>query len=244
MKIEHKINKTRHITAALLAVVVCFFIFSCKSKDENLVDVKFDPETMPSMVTDSVVTLISDSGITRYKLVADEWHIFDKAKEPFWFFPEGLYLERFDEDYQHEATILADTAWNFTDKRLWKLKGNVEITNIDGDEFRSDELFWDQSEAKVYSDKYIEIKRSDMELRGYGFTSNQELTVYRIMRPHDGRFPFEEKEEGGTDSEPRTEKTDSEPTEDKSAEINHAEEKLDEGESVAEEEHEEAEPLN
>lgn len=173
---------------------MCFIALSCKQKEESLVDVKFDPETMPSMVTDSVVTLISDSGITRYKLIADKWQIFDKAKDPFWFFPNGIYLEQFDEDYDVESTIYADTAWNFTDKKLWRLKGNVEVTNIDGDEFRSDELFWDQADARVYSDEYIEIKKGELELKGYGFNSNQQMTKYTIFRPHDGKLPIEENE--------------------------------------------------
>lgn len=181
---------------------MCLFVISCGKKDEKLVDVKFDPETMPSMVTDSVVTLISDSGFTRYKLVTDLWQIFDKAKEPFWFFPEGLYLERFDESFELEATILADTAWNFTNKKLWRLKGNVEVTNIEGDEFRSDELFWDQSNARVYSDKYIEIKRGAMELKGWGFESNQEMTDYKIFRPHEGKLPFEDDEDSDERSVP------------------------------------------
>lgn len=171
---------------------MCFFLFSCKKKGEDFVDVTFDPETMPSMITDSVVTLISDSGLTRYKLVADLWQIYDKAKDPYWYFPEGLYLERFDEEFNVEATIYADTAWNFTEKKLWRLKGNVAVTNMEGDDFKSEELFWNQQEAKVYSDEYIEIKKGELELKGYGFTSNQEMTVYRIFRPHDGRYPYEE----------------------------------------------------
>lgn len=183
----------KHITA-VFAVVMCFFVLSCKKKGEDFIDVTFDPETMPSMVTDSVVTLISDSGLTRYKLVAELWQIYDKAKEPFWYFPEGLYLERFDDGFSVEATIYADTAWNFTDKRLWHLKGNVEVMNMEGDEFKSDELFWNQQEAKVYSDEYIEIKKGELELKGYGFISNQEMTVYRIFRPHDGRYPYEDNE--------------------------------------------------
>lgn len=201
MKKETGINTFKHITVALTAIVMCFFALSCKQKEESLVDVKFDPETMPSMVTDSVVTLISDSGITRYKLIADKWQIFDKAKEPFWFFPNGIYLEQFDEEYDVESTIYADTAWNFTDKKLWRLKGNVEVTNIEGDEFKSDELFWDQSEARVYSDEYIEIKKGELELKGYGFNSNQQMTKYTIFRPHDGKLPFEERGPVSSDAE-------------------------------------------
>ena len=54
---------------------------------------------------------------------------------------------------------------------------------MQGHEFRSEELFWDQKQAKVYSDKYIEIKRGALELKGYGFESNQQMTDYRILRP-------------------------------------------------------------
>jgi hypothetical protein len=63
---------------------------------------------------------------------------------------------------------------------------------MQGEEFRSDELFWDERQEKVYSDKYIEIKRGDSELKGYGFESNQEMNEYRIFRPHDGRIPFKD----------------------------------------------------
>ena len=169
-----------------------FFYTACGGKDPETIDIQFDPETTPSMVTDSVTTLISDSGITRYKLVADNWQVFDKAEEPFLYFPEGIYLERFDSLFQVEAKIIADSAWNYTNKRLWRLKGNVDIRNMEGEMFLSDELFWDQKEKKVYSDKYIQIKRGDTELKGYGFESNQEMTEYRIFRPHDGRIPFKE----------------------------------------------------
>ncbi len=175
-----------------MAIVMLFFYTACGSTETETVDIQFDPETTPSMTTDSVTTLISDSGITRYKLVADVWEVFDKAEEPFWYFPGGIYLERFDSLFQVEATIYADSAWNYTDKRLWQLKGNVDIRNMQGEMFLSDELFWDQKEEKVYSDKYIEIKRGDTELKGYGFESNQAMTEYRVFRPHDGKIPFKE----------------------------------------------------
>ena len=191
MKNSFKI-KSNSITIVLVAIVVLFFYTACGNTEAETIDLQFDPETMPSMNTDSVTTLISDSGITRYKLVADNWQVFDKAAEPFWYFPEGIYLERFDSLFQVEAKILADSAWNYTEKRLWRLKGNVDIRNMEGEKFLSDELFWDQKEQKVYSDKYIEIKRGDTELKGYGFESNQAMTEYRIFRPHDGKIPFKE----------------------------------------------------
>lgn len=175
-----------------MVIVMLLFWTSCNKKEGDFVDIKFDPEITPTMSTESVVTFISDSGITRYKLIAQKWLVFDKAKDPYWYFPEGLYLERFDPSFNIEATIIADTAWNYTAKRLWRLKGNVHVRNMQGEEFRSDELFWDEKQEKVYSDKYIEIKRGDSELKGYGFESNQEMNEYRIFRPHDGKIPFKD----------------------------------------------------
>ena len=184
--------KLNSIPVGLVAIVMLFFYTACGSKETETVDIQFDPEITPTMTTDSVTALISDSGITRYKLVADIWEVFDKAADPFWYFPERIYLERFDSLFQVEAKILADTAWNYTDKSLWRLKGNVDIRNMEGEMFLSDELFWDQKEQRVYSDKYIQIKRGDTELKGYGFESNQQMTEYRIFRPHDGKIPFKE----------------------------------------------------
>ena len=193
--------KFNSITIVLVAIVMLFLYAACSSGEKEFVDVKFDPELTPSMNTDSVITLISDSGITRYKLEADNWQVFDKAKDPYWYFPEGIYLERFDSLFQVEAKILADSAWSYTDKRLWRLKGNVDIRNMEGEKFLSDELFWDQKEQRVYSDKYIEIKRGETELKGYGFESNQAMTEYRIFRPHDGKIPFKEDVEQPMDNE-------------------------------------------
>lgn len=186
--------KLDNITIVFIAVVMLFLYTAC-SNTEDLIDINYDPETTPSMNTDSVTMLVSDSGITRYKIVTDNWQIFDKAAEPYWYFPEGIYIEQFDSIFQVEAKILADTAWRYTEKNLWRVKGNVDIRNRKGEMFLSDELFWNQQSHKIYSDKYIEIIRGETELKGYGFESNQEMTEYRIFRPHDGKIPFREEDE-------------------------------------------------
>ena len=171
-------------------VVMLFNFGSCKEGKEGLVPFEYDPELVPSMITEKVTTHISDSGVTRYKLIAEIWMVFDQAETPCWYFPEGLYLERFTPDFDLEAIVEADTAWYYTKKDLWRLKKNVHVENMEGEQFSSDELYWDQQNAKVYSDSYIEIKRGDTRLRGWGFESNQEMTNYRIFRPHDGKLPF------------------------------------------------------
>ncbi|WP_294082293.1 LPS export ABC transporter periplasmic protein LptC [Proteiniphilum sp. UBA5384] len=176
------------ITITVLVVVMS--LLSCRDKSENLVPLAYDPDSVATMITHNVSTLISDSGITRYRIVADVWMIYDQAKEPYWYFPQGIYFEQFAPDFEIEATVVADTAWYYNNQEMWKLKKKVHVENREGEQFDSEELFWDQKNGKVFSDAYIEIKRGVSELKGYGFESNTAMSDYRIFRPHEGKLPF------------------------------------------------------
>jgi len=167
-----------------------FLFAACRQDKKPSVDMMYDPETVPSMITDSVNTLISDSGIIRYKLIAETWKIFDQAKDPYWFFPDGFYLEQFDTTFNVVVTVKSDTAWNYEKKKLWRLKGNVFVKNVVGETFSSDELFWNQQTQKIYSDKYVEINRPEKGiLRGKGgFEANQRMTAYQFKRVGKSEF--------------------------------------------------------
>ena len=178
-----------------LGILILCFLISCGSDKKEYVNAPLDNETMPSMRDDSVTMLISDSGLIKYKLITKDWEFFENAKDPHWYFPEGIYVEQFDTSFQKQTSLKADTAWNFTLRKLWRLKGNVFIENIQGETFSTDELFWDEKEQKFYSDKYIEIKRPEkLMLKGIGFESNLNMTQYRIFRPHDTDIYFEDKQ--------------------------------------------------
>lgn len=166
--------------------VLIISITSCSDSKKDLIDVVYDKEKLPTIASDSITELISDSGFIRYKLVTKTWLFFENSQDPHWFFPDGFYGEQFDLNFQVQITLKADTVWNFTQRRLWHLKGHVVVQNINSETFKSDELFWDEKTGRVYSDKYIEINRPNkLMLKGYGFESNQTMTNYRIFRPYD-----------------------------------------------------------
>ena len=172
--------KLLNITAAFFAAVMFVLFPACSGKDKKLAEAISENDTLPSMKTLGVTTLISDSGITRYKVVAEEWLIFDKKNPPYWAFEKGVYLEKFDTLMNIDASIKADTAYYHERKKLWELRRNVQILSQRGDKFQTDLLFWDERKKKVYSDKFIQIEQEDKLLKGYGFESNQELTEYEI----------------------------------------------------------------
>lgn len=173
------------IVCCCAAVVVAG---SCHRETKVDVAESLLPEMMPTMVTHNVNTLISDSGVTQYKIVAPVWYVYDEADTPYWSFPKGLYLQKFDPKFNVIATVAADSARFFRLQKLWRLDGNVEMTKAPKDLFLSPRVFWDQRRQRLYSDTFIHIENATHVLEGTGFESNERLTEYRILHPT-GIFP-------------------------------------------------------
>lgn len=161
--------------------------------EETKVDIShhLDPNHMPSMVTRNISTFISDSGIIQYKIVSPIWYIYDEVDPPYWSFPKGLYLEKYDARFKVIATVAADSAKYFKNSKLWRLDGNVEMTKVPKDLFLSPRLFWDQRAQQLYSDTFIHIENATHILEGTGFVSDDRLTTYRILHPT-GIFPVDQ----------------------------------------------------
>lgn len=173
----------------LLAVALAGIVISaCSDGETETISISADPQTFPTMRTVNVSTLISDSGYTRYHITTPLWLMFEEADEPHWNFPDGMYIVQFDDSLRESGTFTADTATYFSRQKLWRFDRNVRMKNVDGDRFRTQQLFWDQNSRKVYSDSFIHIERADRTIEGYGFISNETMTDYTIRRPS-GIFP-------------------------------------------------------
>lgn len=176
----------------LLVGVFLLLLVLAACREERKVDVAggLSMKGMPTMKTVNVATLISDSGITRYKIVSPLWEVFDEVDTPYWRFPKGLFLRRYDPHLKVIATVAADSARYLKYLHLWKLDGNVEITRFPGTLFQTQQLFWDERRHRVYSDSFIHIETPSHVIEGHGFESNDQLTDYAILKP-EGIFPVD-----------------------------------------------------
>ena len=179
------------ITTTFVVVVMLLLLSSCGGKQKAMGEAITERDSLPVMTTLGVTTLISDSGITRYKIITEEWEIYDKKNPPYWAFEKGVYLEKFDSLFHIDASIKADTAYYYEKKKLWELRSNVHIRSQRGDKFDTDLLFWDEKQERVYSDKFIRIEQEDKIITGYGFESNQQMTEYQIYN-NTGIFTVED----------------------------------------------------
>ena len=153
---------------------------SCSGKKKQLAEAIKERDSLPLMDTRGVTTLISDSGVTRYRIKTDEWLIYDKKRPSYWAFEKGVYLEKFDSLLHVDASIKADTAYYYDKQKLWKLSGHVAIKNQKGDKFNTEVLYWNEATQKRKPKRKakknrgeIERKRSVVKAQIFTYWSNE-----------------------------------------------------------------------
>ncbi len=180
---------TKHRVAYLTGILLLLtLIFSCKQEVARTAEAVYSSDSLPFMHSTGINTLISDSGVMRYRMVAEEWDIYTaKGTAPTWKFMKGLLMERFDEDFHIDLYVQSDTAY-LHNQRTWELRGRVVVRNVKNEVFKTEELFWDMNEHEMWSHKYMKIITPERELEGTEFRSNEQMTKYSVSNSI-GAFP-------------------------------------------------------
>ena len=162
-------NRKTALSNRIYPYIVVLFILTmigCGKDNKVVIESFTDPNEVPTIYSKDVSTLISDSGVTRYRVVAPDWYMYENSETPRWYFPRGIYLETFDDDYNVAAFLEGDTAIFYKNQRLWEIRGDVKMANTNDERFFTEQLFWSQDAKKIYSDTIIHIERGDRIIEG------------------------------------------------------------------------------
>ncbi len=163
-------QKTTAILIFLMAVV-----FSACKNDMETIKALGDPEKEPLMTMVEPEILQYASSQLQGRLRAPRILRFETNKDPYMEFPEGLSLEFYDDQLQTRGRIRANYARYDERNRLWEARYNVEAENSAGDRLNTEQLFWDETLQKIYSEKFTKITNPDGVFIGEGgFTANQD----------------------------------------------------------------------
>ena len=190
----HRTLKPHHSIAATLVLAVAVnMAASCSGDPEHTASAVSDADSLPFMHAKGISTLISDSGVIRYHLVAEEWDIYNKEDElSTWKFMKGMLMQRFDKDFHVDLYVQSDTAYLHR-QQIWELRGRVVVRNLNNDVFRTEELFWDMARHEMWNHTYMHITTPERELQGTEFRSNEQMTRYYVNNSV-GAFPVSDTE--------------------------------------------------
>ncbi len=192
------VNHIVRLAGAGLWLVILMLLSCADEAKEHTAAAIHERDSVSMMTSYGVNTLISDSGVIKYRIVTERWDVNVIRQPNRWEFMKGVFFEQFDEKFHVQAYIQADTAWHYDKLKLWKLRGRVRIRNNNGLLYRSEELYWDGLRHEFYSNVFSQVVTPERTLQGTYFRSDERMTHYTVSNSKGSFIP--EKEDEGEDT--------------------------------------------
>ena len=153
-------------------------LFSCKNSIDEVKEIG-DFKELPAKETFEVTYLRSQNGRVNNRLYAPHVQQFRNRNT---IFPEGFKLEFLDSNLVPTAFLEANYGEMLSEEKIMIARDSVILVNFKKEELYTEELIWQQDSAKIYTEKYVKIKRDDVVIHGKGFESNEDFSQYVIKK--------------------------------------------------------------
>jgi LPS export ABC transporter protein LptC len=173
--------------ALFISTAFFIMIFSCKNDIETIQALTKEVK-LPNLTGFDIEMLYTDSGILKGKIVAPEVQQYLNEDEPYYEFPKGMKAIFYDKAGHEISYIKANYAIYYDKKQLWEGRNHVlaESTS-EGKRVETEQIFWDQREKRIYSDKFSKVTNPDGVFTGEnGFEAQEDLSKLR-MNGYSGR---------------------------------------------------------
>lgn len=174
----------RYAVIALSALGSATLLFSCSNKTKAT---QYDYETLMTESSENRTITMMENGRRSYTFVTPLMEGYSMSTNPYQEFRRGISMTTYTQDSTNlvDATITANYAIYYENQKLWEAKGNVTIiknNRKDGDttvtnqtEIYTQQLFWNATTKKIYSNVDTKILQADGWHFGVGFDADEDL---------------------------------------------------------------------
>lgn len=183
-------EKTGRIALSFLPFTAYLFIslflcVACKQNEQDLS--KLAPYTGPEMESENVEQIYSNRAVIRVRMKAPKEI---RLENDDLIYPDGLYMEFFDENQLRTSTLSANKGILNNAKQLFTVTENVVIIDsVKSQKLNTEELHWDINKQIIYTDKFVTIQTKKEVLKGQGLEAKQDFSNWRILSPK-GTLPI------------------------------------------------------
>jgi LPS export ABC transporter protein LptC len=169
-------------TLFCIVLALCGGLCSC-ANDMKTVNKIIDPEEEPDLTAYNVELLYSDSARLQMKLKAPFVQQYAGKKDPRDEFPQGVHVWMYEKTGELKAEIVANWALHDHTTKIWEAKSNVVITNSEGQQIETEQFFWDQKKAEVYSTISTKwtFPNGTVQVGKKGMWAKQDFTGYKLF---------------------------------------------------------------
>ena len=157
----------------LVLLILCF----CKN-DYETINALTSELNIPDQTGYDVEIVYHDSGRLQARIITPELNKYDRVEEPYIEFPQGLRAYFYDRDQNVESYIESNYAVFDQKTEIWEARNMVVAENLVNEQkLETDQLFWDEENGIIYSERFSKITNKDGVFYGEdGFDANQDLT--------------------------------------------------------------------
>lgn len=190
----NNIHSLKNIRNIIAAISVAMMFFACKNKIETVAAIE-DPKARPSNIVMNLNSTYSDSCFINMRFLSSEVLIYDNVEEPYWDFPQGLTVYKFNSKGDTIFSVTAKYAIYYEPKGLWEARNNVVVVSENGRTLYTELLYWNTKEKRIYTDQNVKLVDSENTLYGKGLESDEAMTDPKFTKGSGSIFVEDKKKE-------------------------------------------------
>ncbi len=179
------VKKIAQIYTRSLLPGFVFLILLCASckNDPKEIDRLVNKSTIQEDIAHDVTIIFSKNGKTSARLYAKEFVRNEVARPPFTDLKKGIKMEFFDDSLRVESTLTALYARYYEKQGNILIRDSIVVVNKKGERLQTQELIYNQSIKKFYTEKFVRIHTPTQVMFGDGLEANEDFTWYEIKHP-------------------------------------------------------------
>ena len=164
-----------------IGLIIIFLLLNCSGNSIDEDSTVILRENIPDQETWDFDFIITNEGMLQSKIQAG--HMVKFNSKGLYELDSSVGVDFFSKNGEHTSNIFSDSGFVEENGNFITAKGNVKAVSDDGVILLSEELKWDKSKNKIYTDKFVTIYSKGDTIRGYGFESDQDMKKWKIIKP-------------------------------------------------------------
>ena len=149
-------------------------LFSCKEEKKSV------DESLDAIMTEksqNLTIVVSENGRKSYRFTTPLLEGYTLGRDPYREFRKGIKITTYQDDSLTtvNATLESNYAIYYENRKLWEAKGNVRIVKHDGTKVFTQQLFWNSTTKRIYSNVDTKIVTADDTHLTEGFESDEDM---------------------------------------------------------------------
>jgi len=171
------------IARSVFPGILFLMLLSSCHNDQKDIDMLTGKNSLQVDRGTDVTIIYSENGKVRGRLFAKEYIHNTQAKPPYMDMSKGLKIEMFDDSLKVTSTLTARYGRYYETRKNVLIRDSVVFVNVRGERLDTQELVWNQSAQKFFTEKPVRITTPTQVLYGDGLEANQDFSDYQISNP-------------------------------------------------------------